>query len=143
MRRVNDFFMNLLYGDQPAGWDIAGRKEVIRTLKREDFIAYRNARYVANGTIVAVAGNFNSAKVVAAIKKRFGDLPKKSRPKKPGVHEHQTKPQTFLKFKESDQSHLVLGVRAFDVFDKRRYAIQVLGVFRSSIFGNATVSVSR
>ena len=25
MRQVHDFFTNLLYGDQPAGWDIAGR----------------------------------------------------------------------------------------------------------------------
>ncbi len=25
MRKIGDLFTNLLYGDQPAGWDIAGR----------------------------------------------------------------------------------------------------------------------
>jgi len=39
-RRVQEFFMQLVYGDQPAGWDIAGRKEVIRKLTRGDFIKY-------------------------------------------------------------------------------------------------------
>ena len=31
-----------------------------------------------------------------------------------------------LAFKESDQAHLVLGFRAFDMFDERRYALRVL-----------------
>ena len=35
-------------------------------------------------------------------------------------------PQVALKYKESDQSHLVLGVRAYPIFDKRRYILQVL-----------------
>src|SRR3989344_8722732 len=32
MRRVQELFTTLLYGDQPAGWDIAGKKEIIRKL---------------------------------------------------------------------------------------------------------------
>ena len=34
-------FMNLVYGNQPAGWDILGRKEVIRSITRNDFMKYR------------------------------------------------------------------------------------------------------
>jgi len=40
--------------------------------------------------------------------------------------EVQASPKILLKFKESEQSHLVLGFRAFNLFDKRRYAIEVL-----------------
>src|SRR3989344_3480381 len=32
MRRVQDIFNELLYGDQPAGWDVAGKKEIIRKI---------------------------------------------------------------------------------------------------------------
>jgi predicted Zn-dependent peptidase len=31
-----------------------------------------------------------------------------------------------LHFKESDQAHIVIGFRAFDMFDERRYALRVL-----------------
>ena len=31
-----------------------------------------------------------------------------------------------VQFKQSDQSHLIVGVRAFDLYDKRRYALDVL-----------------
>jgi len=52
MRKVADLFLNLLYGDQPAGWDIAGTKEIIQKLKREDFIKYREKHYTPSKTIV-------------------------------------------------------------------------------------------
>ncbi|MFA6354416.1 MAG: pitrilysin family protein [Candidatus Paceibacterota bacterium] len=126
MRRVQEVFTNLLYGDQPAGWDIAGRKEVIRALKREDFIKYREKHYVAPKTTVVIAGSFDKKKVEEKIKGTFLGLPRRQKFQKLKTVEKQAKPEVAVKFKDSDQSHLILGVRAFDVFDKRRYAIQLL-----------------
>lgn len=126
MRRVHEVFTSLLYGDQPSGWDIAGRKEVIRELKRDQFANYREKHYVAPKTVVAVAGAFDEKKVLKQIREAFGHLKKLPAPKKPITTEKQIKPELVVKFKESDQSHLVLGVRAFDIFDKRRYSLQVL-----------------
>lgn len=126
MRRVQELFTALLYGDQPAGWDIAGKKEIIRKLTREDFVAYRSKHYVAPATTVVVAGNFNEKRIESQVRSYFSSLPRRPRVKKPKTTERQVRPKTLLKFKESDQSHLVLGVRAFDMFDKRRFALQVL-----------------
>lgn len=127
MRRVQELFTSLLYGDQPAGWDVAGRKEVIRSLTRDDFVNYRLLHYVAPKTVVVIAGNFDKTKTLAKVKKYFGHLPraKKIRKAKTNTLE-QNKPRALVKHKESDQSHLVIGVRAFDVFDKRKYAIELL-----------------
>ena len=126
MRRVQDIFLSLLYGDQPAGWDVGGEKKIIRKLTRDDFIAYRGERYVMPGTIVVVAGKFSKKAVVRQIRGAFGDLARRPAPRKPATRERQASPKAFLKFKGSDQGHLVLGYRAFDIFDKRRYALQAL-----------------
>ncbi len=75
MRKVADLFTELMYGDQPAGWDIGGTKEVIRSLSREDIVDYRSRHYVAQATIVVVAGSFDGKKVLADIKKLFGSIP--------------------------------------------------------------------
>jgi len=125
-RKVQDVFLALLYGDQPAGWDVGGEKNIIRTLTREDFIAYRDKHYVAPGTVVVVAGKFDEKAVVAQIRGAFAGLKRARVIAKPPTRESQKKPQVMVKFKESDQSHLVLGFRAFDIFDKRRYAVEVL-----------------
>jgi predicted Zn-dependent peptidase len=125
MRKVQELFTGLLYGNQPAGWPIGGNKEVIRGLKKDDVLRYRSAHYVAKATVVAVAGNFEEKKTLAQIKTLFaGVRPDKKFDKKP-VKEIQKTPRHLVHYKESDQTHLVLGFRAFDRFDKRKYALEV------------------
>src|SRR3990170_6420944 len=48
IRRVAEIYEQVLWGDQPMGWDIAGRREVIREVKQADFLNYIKARYVPN-----------------------------------------------------------------------------------------------
>jgi predicted Zn-dependent peptidase len=126
MRRVHDIFTALLYGDQPAGWDIAGRKEVIQKLGRDDFIRYHQNYYLANTTAVAVAGAIDHQAAVEKVAHYFSALPIGPKIEKKAVKENQQEPQLALKFKDSDQTHLVLGVRGYNIFDERRYALNVL-----------------
>lgn len=126
MRRVQSLFAELLYGDQPAGWDIGGTKEVIGKLKQKDFIAYRTKQYVAPKTVVVVAGDFNEKKMLGLVKAQFSGLRRAVVLRKPKTKIVQYSPRVITKFKESDQSHLVLGFHAFGLFDERRFALQVL-----------------
>lgn len=126
MRRVEELFTTLLYGDQPAGWDIAGRKEIIRRLGREDFIKYRAAHYLPVATSVVVAGDFSVKEVTGRINSLFGRLAGGRKLPRFRTRERQTRSSTLVKFKKSDQSHIVLGNRAWNIFDPRKYALQVL-----------------
>ncbi|MBI4034194.1 MAG: insulinase family protein [Candidatus Brennerbacteria bacterium] len=125
-RKVQDLFMELVYGDQPAGWDIAGRKEVIQKLTRDDFIKYRDAHYVGKATAVVVAGSFDEKKLREKIEDYFTPLSQGEKSPKVPVLEKQGAPAELVKYKDSDQTHLVMGFRAFDIFDERRYALEVL-----------------
>lgn len=125
-RKVHELFMELVYGDQPAGWSIAGTKENIKKLNREDFVVYRGRHYLPESTIVVVAGGFDEGSIVEKVEKSFSSLSAGVKEQKVKVREVQESPEELVYFKESDQTHLVLGVRAFDIFDKRRYALQVL-----------------
>jgi predicted Zn-dependent peptidase len=127
MRRVQELFMALLYGDQPAGWDIAGRKEVIKNLAQGDFLKYRSAHYLAQSTIVIIAGKFDDQKIVKDVERIFGGVKTGPKSSKTKTTEQQENPGVLLRHKETDQTHLVLGVRAFDIFDQRKYALELLG----------------
>lgn len=126
MRKVQELFMELVYGDQPAGWSIAGTKENIKKLGREDFVSYRSKHYLPESTIVVVSGGFEEKDAAQKIEKSFSSLRAGMKEQKAKVKEAQENPEELVYFKESDQAHLVLGVRAFDIFDKRRYALHVL-----------------
>lgn len=125
-RRVGEVLMSLVYGDQPAGWDVGGRKEIVRRLGREDFLRYRTERYVAAGTVVVVAGAFDKKRVTEQVRTFFGSLPRRRVAAKPKTHERQAAPRAISAYKDSGQSHLAFGFRAFDLFDRRRYALDVL-----------------
>ncbi len=126
MRRVQEIFTDLLYGDQPAGWDVGGRKEIIRKLQREDFLKYRRERYIAPHTLVVVTGKFNESEVISKVKELFAKIEPGKKPLKPKTIEEQSSPKIKIKHKESDQTHLILGVRAFSIFDERRYTLDIL-----------------
>lgn len=125
-RRVGELFMELVYGDQPAGWRILGEKEVIRHLAREDFIAYRNKHYLPQATTVVAAGGFTPEEMERDIAAHFGVLAAGEKHAKPPVVEAQDRPQERIQFKKVDQTHLVMGFRAFDVRDERRYALALI-----------------
>ena len=135
-RKAQILFSELLYGNQPAGWEIAGTPTVVRSLKREDFLKYRGEHYVAQATTIIVAGAFDEAELLKKIEEKFKNMPAQEKQGKLKVIESQEKPAIKLKFKESDQSHLVLGVRAYDLFDKRRFALELLADILGNGFGS-------
>ncbi len=125
-RKVQDLFLELLYGDQPAGWDVGGTKEVVQSLTREKIINYRAKHYVAKATVVVISGNFDQKEMLQRLEGHFRNISTDKKFGKLKTVESQAKPNILLRYKESDQTHIVLGTRAFDVFDKRKYALEIL-----------------
>jgi predicted Zn-dependent peptidase len=124
---IETLWMKLLYGDQPAGWDIAGTKETVNALRREQVLNYMKSQYVAKNTVVCVAGNIN-ASAVNKIKKAFEIIGLGEFKQKLEVIERQTRPEVALHYKETDQTHLSLGVRGYNAFHPKKYVFEVLGV---------------
>lgn len=124
--KVQEIFLELLYGDQPAGWDITGPKDNILKLTQKDFTDYREAHYLASATTVVVAGAFDESETIEKIKETFKDIKAGDKGAKIKTAESQDKPNIVLRYKESDQTHIVLGVRAYDLFHKDRFALEIL-----------------
>ncbi len=135
-RKIGDIYEQLLYGDVPMGWDIAGEKENIRTITREDFKSYMGSLYSASNMTVVVAGGIDQDKVVEQVEKYFGNMPKFDPITFERVVEKQDKPQVLLKHKQTEQIHVALGVRTVSIDSDRRYQLSLL----SSILGGGMSS---
>ncbi len=135
-RHVQELFMKALYGDQPAGWSIAGTKETVRSFTRENFLAYHAEHYVAKATTIIVAGGFNQAKVIGLLKKALAGVNKTKKSTKLAVVEEQKAPAIIVEHRPTDQSHIVLGVRGYPVGHKNQVAAEVL----TSILGGGMSS---
>ena len=126
MRHIGDVWEKLLYGDTPAGWNIAGRKEVIIRLSRPDFTNYHDLHYIAPKMLMVVAGKINAGAVLNKAKTLFRGMKIGRHHGKTAVMEHQTRPILEIEKKKTDQTHIALGVRAYNLFDERRSALAVL-----------------
>ena len=126
MMYVQDVWESLLYGDQPAGWPIIGEKDNILRFKRKDFVDYKKKHYLASNTVVCVAGNVDSENVEKKIQKYFSKIGVRDISQRPKVIERQTSPEILIHYKKTDQTHLCLGVRGYDIFNPLKYAQIVL-----------------
>ena len=124
---IGGVYDDLLYGDQPLGWDIIGRKETVRGATRETFFDYVGRWYKPSRMVVGIAGRLD-ADLRAQIERLLGDLepgdsggpaPLQPLPNGSGPH-------VLVHTKQSDQAHLVLGVPSRPLDDPDRYNLQIL-----------------
>jgi len=128
MMYIDELWKTVLYGDQPAGWDIAGTKGTVSTIKREDILDYIGSQYVARNTLVCVAGKIKEKEAVSKIRKYFKRIKKGEAKGKPKVTENQIDPQALVLERKISQANLALGVRGYSAFHKDKYVLDVMSV---------------
>jgi predicted Zn-dependent peptidase len=124
-RYVGNVYDELLYGDTPLGWDIIGTEDVIKGADRDLFRSFIDRWYTSNRVVVGLAGNVSaSAKAMAA--EKFLAIGDANEGTKEAAQWSQDGPKVRVHFKESEQAHLLLGMRSVGLESPDRYAIGVM-----------------
>src|SRR5229473_418884 len=71
---IGGVYESLLYGDQPLGWDIIGRKETVRGATRDTFTSYLDHWYKPPRMVLGVAGRIGDD-VLERAQELLGDIP--------------------------------------------------------------------
>jgi predicted Zn-dependent peptidase len=126
-RFVGSVYDRLLYGDQPLGWDILGRRETIAGATRDTFLEYLGAWYRPERIVVGVGGRIGEG-----LRDRLEELLGAIEPAATGAPSPVEIPPDgspiLLHTKDSEQAHLILGVRGYPLSHPDRYALQLLTV---------------
>jgi predicted Zn-dependent peptidase len=121
---IGGVYESLMYGDQPLGWDIIGRKETVRGATRETFMSYLDRWYTPPRMVVGIAGKIGDDALERA-QALFGDLPGSETGKPEPARDYQSE-RVRVFTKQSDQAHLVLGVPSYPIEHPDRYALQMV-----------------
>ena len=117
-------FIESLYGDQPAGRDVAGDEKSIANIKRADVKSFFNQYYKGENIVVVFAGDISHKKGFELARKFFGDVRSGERQIKEPV-----KPidKNLLKIvgknKNTEQTHIILGFDGLRETDKDFYTL--------------------
>ncbi|MBI5221848.1 MAG: insulinase family protein, partial [Candidatus Magasanikbacteria bacterium] len=131
---VDDIFEQLIYKGNSLGWQISGTRKSLTGIPREDFLKFVEEHYRGEKMVVCVAGNIpeNALQLVEKYLSPInGDLknvlPESSQDfgfKK--FTTTQKKPQVTIKYKDTEQVQLALGVPTYSDFDPKNYALTLM-----------------
>ena len=129
VRYVNTLYEALTFGDHPLGWDIAGPKENVDRMTRDQFVDYFQTHYVASNTIVAVAGNVEAQSVKLKVQSYFDSVRQHDTGLPLLFTEHQTAPAVKIFHKKTDQTSVNLGFRVpYGRMDQRGTILEIISV---------------
>ncbi|MEX0758988.1 MAG: pitrilysin family protein [Tistlia sp.] len=130
---VFDYFQEVAYPDQPLGWPVLGRAEIIASLPRQALFDYQQTRYGARRMVLSAAGRLEHGRLVELAESAFGAH-------RAECQAEQTPPSyrggEGRYERDLEQLHLLLGFDGLGIEDPDYYAGQVF----SMLFGGGMSS---
>jgi predicted Zn-dependent peptidase len=121
---IGGVYEELLYGDQPLGWDIIGRKETVRGAERDTFLGYLDRWYKPSRMVLGVAGRTGDD-VLERAQELLGDI-EAADTGAPAPTQPHANGRVKVFTKQSDQAHVCLGVHSYPLEHPDRYALLLL-----------------
>lgn len=127
MQKVGEVYDELMYGDTPLGWNIAGTPQVVRSMTRGDFVSYWKNHYTPSNMVIAVAGGVGeNSKLLEMAEKYLGKWTDGKARNCEQVKVIQTGARVKIKTKKTEQAHLCIGVPSYNLDHPDRYNLAVM-----------------
>ena len=124
-QRVNMLIDELLWPEQPLGRQVAGYKETVSSLTREQLLDYVGHRYMPNNTVISIAGNIQHEEVIAQIEPMFHKWPPGEPVTGYATNDRQTEARLRIDSKDIEQAHLCLAVHGFSRSHPKRFTLDL------------------
>ena len=138
-QHVQEVLNATLWPDHPLGRSITGDEKALDALSRAKLLAYLKNNYLAENTLIVVAGNVSHRRVVKAVSRLAKFFKNGPRPQFVSVKNEQREPRVNLCTRKVEQTQIALGIRTCSRHDERRHA---LGGFWVKRFNSRTMSLS-
>ncbi len=127
-QQVNLLIDGLLWPGHPLGRDVAGSTESMSAITRDMIIDYLQSRYLANNTVVAIAGNIPHEAAVTTVSQATAGWPR-PRPLTGYLpYIEKDNPRLKVERRETEQDHLCLALPGLSIFHPQRFTLDLLNV---------------
>jgi predicted Zn-dependent peptidase len=131
---IHEIFTNTIWRNNSLGRPILGTRETIKGLKHADIIDYIGNNYSPKEIVIAVAGNFEHARLIELLDASFGKLSLAGVPEKAATPDFTSAVE--IRKKQLEQVQLCIGFKGLNYTDENRYVISAL----NTVLGNSMSS---
>jgi predicted Zn-dependent peptidase len=125
---IHDVFNQLLWPNHPLGNLLSGTAATVRRITRGDLVAHWKRLYHPRNCLMACAGALEPARVVRQAAKACVRAPQGQCRQFTAAPRPQRGPQVRLLRKETEQTHVCLGMPAIPRTHPQRFALELLHV---------------
>ncbi|MBU9888504.1 MAG: insulinase family protein [Candidatus Omnitrophica bacterium] len=125
---VQDLLGELLWPRQPLGRTLSGTPEAVSRMTRADVLGYKKDYYHHSNILVSVSGEIVHEEVCARIQAMFPGAKARAKSRFVRAENAQTKPRTNFYEKNTEQTHLVVGLHALPRLHPDRYKLGLLHI---------------
>jgi predicted Zn-dependent peptidase len=130
--KIGTVYEQLMFGDNPLGWETLGTKETVRAATRETFLDYVDHWYTPQRMVVGVSGMVGDG-LLPMLEDALGGLSGNGNDEPAAAELDRTPgPHVRIHHKDADQAHIILGVPSYSNQHPDRYALQLLSVVLGS-----------
>lgn len=126
-----DLLDEMSFGEHPLGWNIAGTREIIRKVTRDEIVAHRNRYYRPDRMVIAVAGRLPKG-TWNQLEETFGTWPKHASAAPGSVRSFAAADvkgvRLSVRKKNIEQAQLGLSFMTYPILDPRQDATRLLAV---------------
>lgn len=123
---VHVLIAQLIWPAHPVGWQIAGTKESVADITRQDMLDYIASSYTPRNTVISLAGKLEHDGVLDQLAKELGAWRAQSMRSFLPVTDIPAGPNLRVEFKDTEQAHLCVGPRGLSLDDPDRFKLRVL-----------------
>jgi predicted Zn-dependent peptidase len=121
---VHELFAAAMFPEHPLGREVLGSDESITHMARDEIAAYHASHYRPSNIVFAAAGNLTHDTLMTQVSSRF-PVDSAARPGRPRPDPGVPQPVAVIT-RDTEQAHVVVGVRALSALDPDRYALTIL-----------------
>jgi predicted Zn-dependent peptidase len=127
---LGEVFDDVLFGDHPLGRPVIGSEESIEAMTRDRLYDFWRRHYGSRSLVVAAAGRLEHSHVADLVQQRFagtGDRETAAADvRRPPPLSPAGRDRLAVLDEDSEQAHLMVGMRALNRYDPRCTALEVL-----------------
>ncbi len=124
---VEENMHKIMYENNPLGMLIAGSKESVKGVTRNELFDYKNKMYSGKNAVICLTGNFLQ-KEIDLLEKKLSLFPAGTKNNFRKFSSDQKKPRLKLDFKDSEQVQICLGFPAYSYSHKKNIILQMLSI---------------
>lgn len=126
--RVGMLYDELMWPGKPLGRDVAGSKETVSSITRQQMSEYLKNYYAPDNMLVSIAGDFQPDKAVEIIERAIGNWTKGKSLDYIQSSTGQENARVQVEHRDTEQVNLVLGLEGLSIFHPDRFILDILSI---------------